>query len=128
MSHIVFSKAFVYRLYSGNSAHFAGLEPKVIRFSGGGAHYGRVEIFQKGLWGTICSLGFDQSDGDVVCRMLGYREAVNAGQIPGGSGIIWFSEVQCQGHELSIFLCPKENYDEHSCDHNSDVQVECAVD
>ena len=33
---------------------------------------GRLAVFFNGQWGGVCSSGFDPSDGDVVCRQMGY--------------------------------------------------------
>lgn len=34
---------------------------------------GRVEIFMRNEWGTICDTLWDSKDGNVVCRSLGYE-------------------------------------------------------
>ena len=38
---------------------------------------GRLEVFFNGQWGGVCSSGFDESDGDVICRQLGYTNSLN---------------------------------------------------
>nr|XP_014436344.1 macrophage scavenger receptor types I and II-like [Pelodiscus sinensis] len=47
-----------------------------IRLVGTGSG-GRVEILHEGQWGTICDDNWDETDGTVVCRMLGYSHAVS---------------------------------------------------
>ncbi|XP_032220945.2 deleted in malignant brain tumors 1 protein [Nematostella vectensis] len=90
---------------------------------------GRVEVFYRGRWGTICQNGFDLRDADVVCRMLGYRSALGydrccSRQRP-GSGFIWLEGLSCYGYESSISLCRHPGWGNTFCSHAQDVGVRC---
>ncbi|KAI8506522.1 Leucine-rich repeat-containing protein 15 [Branchiostoma belcheri] len=100
-----------------------------VRLVGGrGSHEGRVEVFHGGQWGTICDYYWDIRDANVVCRHLGYSDAVrpthNAlfGQ---GSGRIWLEDVNCTGIETSLSQCRHPGWGVHNCEHSDDAGVVC---
>ncbi|XP_028407325.1 deleted in malignant brain tumors 1 protein-like isoform X2 [Dendronephthya gigantea] len=91
---------------------------------------GRVEVFYHGHWGTICDNGWDLRDAKVVCRQLGYKDAVRTlrrGTFPRGSGLIWLSYVACNGKEQNITNCTHSPWGVHYCSHNQDAGVECST-
>ena len=90
---------------------------------------GRVEIFYKGEWGTICDDHWDIDDARVACRQLGYKYGVRAlpgGRVPSGSGRIWLDDVGCTGKEQNLSSCSHVGWKNHKCGHSEDAGVECA--
>ena len=90
---------------------------------------GRVEIFHNDSWGTICDDGWDIKDARVVCRELGYGDAIRAPKFAHfglGSGPIWLDDVQCRGNERSIVNCLHGGWGVHNCHHREDASVICA--
>ncbi|XP_068051377.1 macrophage receptor MARCO isoform X1 [Anomalospiza imberbis] len=92
----------------------------------GGSRRGRVEIFYRGSWGTICDDGWSTREASVVCRMLGFSQAVSFFTATPGTGQIWLDDVSCTGSEISITDCSKRAWGENNCNHGEDVGVECA--
>ncbi|NWR42758.1 MARCO protein, partial [Regulus satrapa] len=92
----------------------------------GGERRGRVEIFHKGSWGTICDDGWTTREAGVVCRMLGFNRALSSFTAPAGTGQIWLDDVSCTGSEITIMDCSKRDWGSHNCNHNEDAGVECA--
>ncbi|XP_065193127.1 deleted in malignant brain tumors 1 protein-like [Sycon ciliatum] len=100
-----------------------------VRLVGGPSEMrGRVEVRRYGVWGTVCDDYWDKSDGNVVCRQLGFSQAVATIQtFGGGSGRIFLSNLRCTGSESNLFECPNI----HSaagyggCSHYEDAGVEC---
>lgn len=98
----------------GESAKFKGFNSLflIVRLIGSvhDVHRGRVEILHNGVWGRICYLeDWTIREANVVCRQLGYDDALLNAFIGGGSdvdaGVIGFTNVQCVGNETSISNC-----------------------
>ncbi|XP_041481622.1 deleted in malignant brain tumors 1 protein-like isoform X1 [Lytechinus variegatus] len=92
---------------------------------------GRVEVYSNslGTWGTICDSGWDHQDASVVCRSMGYPDAVASygGALFGmGSGPVLMGNVSCNGTENSVFYCPYGSGDTiDECEHSEDAGVVC---
>jgi len=103
--------------------------PSGLRLVGGSwIGEGRVEIFHNGAWGTVCDDSWDINDARVVCRALGYPDAIRAphfAHFGQGSGYIWMDNVHCLGHESSIENCAHNGWNVENCDHSEDASVVC---
>ncbi|XP_046892529.1 HHIP-like protein 1 [Hypomesus transpacificus] len=91
---------------------------------------GRVEIFIRGEWGTVCDDLFTSSAATVVCRQLGYpfalRVAKRAELGEGSSGMrILLDDVECEGTERTLLDCKRAKVGKHNCSHQEDVGVVC---
>ena len=96
---------------------------------GSGPAEGRVEIYYRGSWGTVCDNNWDENDALVVCRQLGYSSAVSAPNrawFGRGSGKIWLDDVECEGNESSIVNCRHRPWGVHNCGHYYDASVICS--
>uniref|UniRef100_A0A8C7VDM3 Lysyl oxidase homolog n=1 Tax=Oncorhynchus mykiss TaxID=8022 RepID=A0A8C7VDM3_ONCMY len=89
---------------------------------------GRIEIFYKGEWGTICDDDFSLSNANVLCRQLGFVSATgwtHSAKYGKGLGKIWLDNVQCNGGEKSIELCKSRGWGNSDCTHDEDAGVVC---
>ncbi|XP_055496661.1 neurotrypsin [Leucoraja erinacea] len=106
------------------------LSDGTLRLVGGeGSHEGRLEVYYRGQWGTVCDDGWTEENARVVCRQLGFRytQTPLAGQFEGGSGPIYLDDVHCSGQEASLVLCPRSDWGRHDCSHQEDVTVICTL-
>ncbi|XP_054868110.1 HHIP-like protein 1 [Amphiprion ocellaris] len=91
---------------------------------------GRVEIFLRGEWGTVCDDLFSAKAGSVVCRQLGFTKALavmkRAALGEADSSVrILLDDVECEGGERSLLACKRSRVGKHNCSHGEDVGVIC---
>ena len=81
----------------------------VVRLVGGSsAREGVVEINYNGSWGVVCSDTWSKSAAMVVCRQLGYGEAIWAKLADYyliKALLSWKTNINCSGTEENIFEC-----------------------
>ena len=103
--------------------------------NGPNPHNGRVEIYTNstgGLfnarWSTVCDDEWDFYDARVVCRQLGYPDAMTAlrsSHYGEGTLPILQSNVSCVGHEPNLTTCKYNGIGIHDCLHSKIAAVEC---
>ena len=89
---------------------------------------GRLEVFVAGRWGSVCSNGFTQREGDVACRHLGLTgalEVVGTTVFGESRGPIALNSVSCAGDEEVLLACVYQLY-HGDCSHNQDVGLRCS--
>ncbi|XP_022110413.1 uncharacterized protein LOC110989982 isoform X2 [Acanthaster planci] len=100
--------------------------PSVRLVNGGSASEGRVEIFFRDTWGTVCDDLWDTRDASVVCRELGFSRALSVGYYGSGFGLqILLDNVACSGDEATLFDCSHPGPGNHNCAHFEDAGLQC---
>ncbi|CAH3133335.1 unnamed protein product, partial [Pocillopora meandrina] len=84
-----------------------------VRLSGANVEYGgRVEVFYKGKWGKICTNGWDFNDARVICRQLGFEEALAeffGSNVEDGNTTSVMADVSCTGEEDELASCTRSD-------------------
>ncbi|XP_030834721.1 deleted in malignant brain tumors 1 protein-like [Strongylocentrotus purpuratus] len=89
---------------------------------------GRVEMFYNTSWGTLCGVGWDLREADVVCRMLGFTDAsdvLHNAAFGEGIGMVFLEGISCLGSENILIGCVFTSLEANSCPHSQDVGVMC---
>lgn len=98
--------------------------------SGSTANQGRLEVYAKGQWGTVCNDLWWQEPADVVCKQLGFPRSsqvrwIKTNKFGEGTLPILLNLVRCGGNEASLMDCRMAEIGNNVCDHSQDVAVTC---
>ncbi|XP_068111213.1 CUB and zona pellucida-like domain-containing protein 1 [Hyperolius riggenbachi] len=90
---------------------------------------GRVEIYFREKWGTVCDDYWSLEDAAVVCRQMGCGKAVSfhmGAYFGQGANSIVLDDVRCLGNETELWNCPHRGVGITNCNHAEDAGVTCS--
>jgi len=98
-------------------------------FGDGNPEEGLLEVYYRGMWGTVCRDYFNNAAAGVVCYSLGYGHGgqVISNRYSADSWQIWLDDVQCNGTEGSIVDCQHSGWGNHNCGYGEEVSVSCII-
>ena len=129
MTRLVFSLSVTSAVLIGGVSALVNGRSTDIRLVGDKPWRGRVEVFARGEWGTVCDdfINDNLKGADVICKSLGYAYGVASGRTVDSPAPdrIALDDVRCSGDEGSIFDCSSRSLFSHNCGHSEDYAVEC---
>ena len=102
-----------------------------------------------GVWGAVCSRGWDEDDANIVCRHLGFSGSGTCtwkvlflgyfmmfanilgatvgspGMFGEGDGPIFYADIACGGLEEIFSDCGRGELEETGCSHSQDASMQC---
>ena len=118
-----------------------------VRLAGGlNDNGGRVEVCYEGVWGSVCDHGFGDTEAQVTCSQLGFRNCegispfiisttvmfwysgstvIHTPLFGSGMGPIQLDDVRCQGNEKALLNCAHREMRQHNCYRSNEVAVAC---
>lgn len=97
--------------------------------NGSNQYLGQIEVWYSSMWAAVCDDSWDMTDASVVCRQLGWGNAVSAlgsVQFGRGSGTLWLDDINCNGLERVLSECSLRAWGECNCGHDEVAGVLCS--
>ncbi|KRY10491.1 Neurotrypsin [Trichinella patagoniensis] len=99
-----------------------------VRLVGGGPPWeGKIEVSVGGKWAAICDDGWNISAARVLCRQLGYPNALRSWIGMSNDRNYLMDDVKCTGKERYLNECSFNGWGKHDCGPNEAAGVQCAV-
>lgn len=72
--------------------------------------HGYLEVHIEGIWGTVCSDGWDDQAANIACREMGYTGGAAYRPPKNYSSAILMDKVKCTGKEKSLNDCSYQKW------------------
>ena len=91
---------------------------------------GKVKIFEKGEWGTICAKDWTKDNADVTCKDLGFSSGAieNLTTNSTGNETAVSKVYRCTGEEDYMIECPRSKKIKSTCASNEVASVRCKAE
>ena len=87
---------------------------------------GLLEVYFDGEWGYVCDDGWNEVNGDVVCRILGYEGAISSSGAHISTDVNYkLNYIDCTGGEESLLDCTHSPYILGFCSVYEHVFISC---
>ncbi|XP_071845497.1 scavenger receptor cysteine-rich type 1 protein M160-like isoform X2 [Apostichopus japonicus] len=104
------------------------------RLVGGRNHLeGRLEVFHRNEWGTVCHDHWRPSASQIACKEMGFQNfelllvvgRESGIEVANSTQMIWLDNVLCPNSSKSIAECSHLEWGNSNCDHQKDVALKC---
>ncbi|XP_062577315.1 deleted in malignant brain tumors 1 protein-like [Saccostrea cucullata] len=107
---------------------YQALNDSVRIVNGSSPDEGQVEVYINDHWQSVCDIGWDKREAEVVCKSIGYSGGVPAPSSTFGekNNQVWMlGDVYCYGSETSLFECRLSVVDPSNCVNGGHAAVLC---
>ena len=110
------------------SCNHAYLTLFTVRLVGGSSYNeGRVEVYYKGIWGTVCNDGWNDTYASLVCAQMGFGSSGSLAYFGPGTGTIHLDNVICSVNDAILANCGHYGVGiTVNCGHSKDAGVVCS--
>ena len=87
---------------------------------------GLLEVYFDGEWGYVCDDGWNEVNGDVVCRILGYEGVILSSGFHFSTDVNYrLNYIYCTGGEESLLSCSYSLYTQNFCSVYEHIFISC---
>uniref|UniRef100_A0A8C4X2T2 SRCR domain-containing protein n=1 Tax=Erpetoichthys calabaricus TaxID=27687 RepID=A0A8C4X2T2_ERPCA len=120
-------KPKIHNIYCGDLKLFGNYKFKMLRLTDGCS--GQLQVFYNNSWGSVCANDMDKSTAAMICKELDcdiLNPSVKEGLSKLDPDPKWLDNVQCRGHEASIWQCPSSPWGKNTCTQKEVAELYCS--